>query len=261
MLILFHSHRNELEIAQEQTLSPQVLTPGSHESHPNDGVIAVMEEQQTAIMQPPVAIVHHHPVQIPQADFNLSYAQQQQQHYYHHHQQMHNHNMLHHQHQNGLMLQQHAHNNFANCNQQMMQNRLVPMPVHQNMPPPPPYGSHQIQREDGLEPTALSQFRPMNRNMSSQATCELPSMEEFPGNFEFYINVTKAIEDTKRPAWEVAVSVIILIWSIVMFIIYLHFKLNSTQGEKKFLYVLLFTQNYDIILSDTVIHCAMIRPM
>jgi len=81
-------------------------------------------------------------------------------------------------------------------------------------------------------------------------------MEEFPGNFEFYINVTKAIEDTKRPAWEVAVSVIILIWSIVMFIIYLHFKLNSTQGEKKFLYVLLFTQNYDIILSATVIHCA-----
>jgi hypothetical protein len=32
-------------------------------------------------------------------------------------------------------------------------------------------------------------------------------MEEFPGNFEFYINVTKAIEDTKRPAWEVTVLV------------------------------------------------------
>lgn len=62
-----------------------------------------------------------------------------------------------------------------------------------------------MQQEEGHEQLAVSQFRPMNRNMSSQATCELPSMEEFPGNFEFYINVTKAIEDTKRPAWEVRV--------------------------------------------------------
>lgn len=64
-----------------------------------------------------------------------------------------------------------------------------------------------MHREDDLEQIAHNmQHRPMNRNMSSQATCELPSMEEFPGNFEFYINVTKAIEDTRRPAWEVALQ-------------------------------------------------------
>ncbi|XP_059481894.1 cellular tumor antigen p53-like isoform X2 [Neocloeon triangulifer] len=43
---------------------------------------------------------------------------------------------------------------------------------------------------------------PVCRNVSNQATCELPSMEEFPGNFDFQIHVAKALEDSKRPAWE-----------------------------------------------------------
>ncbi|CAB3359844.1 Hypothetical predicted protein [Cloeon dipterum] len=41
-----------------------------------------------------------------------------------------------------------------------------------------------------------------SRIVENQATCELPSMEVFTGNYDFHVNVARTLDDSKRSAWE-----------------------------------------------------------
>jgi len=151
--------------------------------------------------------MHHHTAQQQMHNFQHNHFMHQQ----HYHSQMHaqNHSHMHTMMQGPMNL----------MNQQM--NALMSNRQHINQNVHPPHYNQQ-----GMVVGHHGQV--VNRNVASQATCELPSTEEFPGTFDFHINVTKALEESKRPAWEV-IHLFVLLFSMEIFSIKYFFIQNVFQ--------------------------------